>query len=80
MNTCKTCIHWVASHLNEAEWMKECRSPKLMESGDQYRNGFENARDVLIYSYSEGGYFNTGPDFGCVHHQTSPIPTSTESK
>lgn len=24
--------------------------------------------DCLIYSYSEGGGFWVGPEFGCVHH------------
>lgn len=23
--------------------------------------------DSLYYPYSEGGYFNTGPWFGCIH-------------
>jgi hypothetical protein len=26
---------------------------------------------MLIYEYSEGGVFWTGPDFGCVHHQSA---------
>jgi hypothetical protein len=66
MNTCKTCEHWV----KETEWTIAtfggiCVSPKLAEDAD-----YPGVRkdDMLIYSYYEGGYFETGPDFGCVHH------------
>lgn len=78
MPTCKTCIHWVDARLdnfgkpmNAMEWTKECTSPKLIEAGGQFGKGMVAARDLLIYSYYEGGSFNTGPDFGCVHHSTA---------
>lgn len=75
MNTCKTCIYWIdappnqiGKPMNEMEWTKECHCQKIMESGGQFRTDLKGARDVLIYSYSEGGTFHTGPDFGCIHH------------
>jgi hypothetical protein len=74
METCKTCKHWMpysywlpkcsASEAKKAGG--PCQSEKLVEDwGDGY------GADMLIYEYSEGGWFWTGPDFGCVHHQSA---------
>jgi hypothetical protein len=41
-----------------------CRSDKLIEDWGQ-----GHGADMLVYPYSEGGSFWTGPDFGCVHHE-----------
>jgi hypothetical protein len=66
--TCKTCKHW--SPLSESYRDPEvaaggiCRSSKLDE--DQ---GQGHGADMLVYRYSEGGQFWTGPEFGCVHHE-----------
>lgn len=70
MRTCSTCIYWV---LNEnappmRSHMRQCISTKLVESIDSY--GMDG-KDMLIYPYDEGGYFSTGPDFGCVHHRNT---------
>jgi hypothetical protein len=46
-----------------------CGHPKLTEPGSCDRS----ATDELIYSYDECGYFETGPDFGCVHHATGMV-------
>lgn len=67
MNTCKTC-KWhnddidfrVAEHGGGV-----CTCPKLCE---EYRVE-DYASDQLVYSYSEGGSFWTGNDFGCVHYR-----------
>jgi len=67
MNTCKTCEHWKE---DELKWFTPrlghgtCQSDKIAEN-----EGQKQTQDMLIYSYSEGGYFETGPDFGCVHHR-----------
>lgn len=41
-----------------------CKSEKLAESEGQSE---ELRRDMLVYSYSEGGAFWVGENFGCVH-------------
>ena len=43
-----------------------CISTKISEDFGQQK---EEAEDMLIYSYSEGGSFQVGPKFGCVHHE-----------
>ena len=64
MRTCSTCIPW-----NEGQyhWLNEdcmqCTSEKLVEEQA------EGQDDCLVYDYSEGGSFYTGPNFGCIHHE-----------
>ncbi len=73
MNTCKSCKHWDKSQTRGLYTKPDeaagatCVSPKLMENWDEK---FEP--DTLVYSYTEGGSFWVGPDFGCVHHE--PLP------
>jgi hypothetical protein len=43
-----------------------CENPKLTES---YWHKKEEAMDMLIYDYTEGGGFWVGPQFGCIHHK-----------
>lgn len=65
MNTCKTCKHWAKpdSTLPKVMAGGACVSGKIVEDWDgEYKS------DTLVYPYTEGGYFWTGPDFGCVHH------------
>lgn len=41
-----------------------CMSDKLQEEFGQD----DSARDdMLIYAYQEGGYFEVGANFGCIH-------------
>mgnify|MGYP001611991145 FL=1 len=67
METCKTCQLWrpvVGEFYNkEASNGGICKSGKITEEIGGY------APDRLVYPYDEGGYFWTGPDFGCVHHK-----------
>ena len=42
-----------------------CSNTKLTEEYGSTSYG----NDMLVYSYNEGGWFWTGPDFGCVHHK-----------
>ena len=64
MNTCSTCAHWTESYPypDNTGNLKECASDKLKEDCGN------NNEDELVYSYTEGGCFFTGPKFGCVHH------------
>jgi len=69
MNYCETCKHWKFPHreyaLDDAIIGGECTHEKLCE--DWGSNSYKV--DALVYSYSEGGDFWTGPKFGCVHHE-----------
>ena len=51
---CKDC-----KHRNEKGL---CESDKIQED-----YGHEDTTDMLVYPYLEGGYFEVGPKFGCVH-------------
>ncbi len=76
METCKTCKHWIPysdKYPKGPRWIEKergfgglCQSEKLTEDGGQ-----SYGADMLVYEYSEGGEFWTGPDFGCVHHQAA---------
>jgi hypothetical protein len=66
MKTCKTCKHWMPYSDKYPKRRALCKSEKLVEDwGDNY------GADMLVYEYSGGGAFWTGPDFGCVHHQVA---------
>jgi hypothetical protein len=75
VNTCKTCQFWKDSEfldvrgkpMNSHSGMKQCTHPKLSAEWATA----EEAHDMLMYDYSEGGGQNTGPDFGCIHHTSS---------
>ena len=56
MNYCENCI-W---RINE-----KCTNSKIQED---YSFLDEEKEDMMLYSYTEGGYFWVGPKFGCVHH------------
>ena len=63
MNTCDTCEHW------EKSWSAGyCNSDKVRDKR-RTEDIEDSAPDELVYSYSEGGSFWTGPKFGCVHHK-----------
>lgn len=73
MNTCKTCAHWADLEITSPiqtirnyvwnEGNHRCSCPHLKEE-----TGSGTRTDELVYSYEECGWFETGPDFGCVHH------------
>jgi hypothetical protein len=56
MNTCKSCKH--------RDGNGYCTSPKIDED-----YGYDGENDMLVYSYTEGGAFRVGDNFGCVHHE-----------
>lgn len=60
MNTCKTCEHRNASG--------NCECEKLAED---YGFSEEEKKDMLVYSYTEGGGFWVGDNFGCIHHTSN---------
>ena len=72
MDRCKTCEHWApcssdtsfANRKNDEKAGGICRSDKITED-----HWGRHGSDWLVYPYQEGGYFWTGPDFGCVHHE-----------
>lgn len=61
MNHCETCLH-----RND---QGNCKSPKLDEDDHDPSQQRDN---MLLYSYTEGGSFWVGPQFGCVHHTPKP--------
>ena len=66
MGRCKTCAHWTPCEDRSAAENAGgiCRSDKLQEANGPRSHPL----DGLTYPYLEGGYFWTGPEFGCVHH------------
>jgi hypothetical protein len=67
MKTCKTCKHWTEVPAQYyAGFDRECVSQKFTEGSPN-----EGEADCLTYSYYEGGSFHPGPDFGCVHHEST---------
>jgi hypothetical protein len=57
--TCKNCI-W----RNEK---RHCGNDSVIS--ENYNQGKGSADERLIYSYSEGGSFEVGDNFGCVHFE-----------
>jgi hypothetical protein len=67
---CKTCKYWGTGDRSTEPPrgpanLKYCNSEKLDENG--YQKASDITDDMLLYDYTEGGGFGTGPDFGCVH-------------
>ena len=58
IKTCKTCAF--------RDIDGYCQSEKIAESCTQ---SDDESSDMLLYSYSVGGIFWVGENFGCVHHQ-----------
>ena len=64
---CMTCKHWspdldaVGARALGGHCLNET---KLSDGCGKY------LPDGLEYDYSEGGGFWTGPEFGCIHHET----------
>jgi len=70
MNKCKTC-KWHKEDPKSNGWEeqgRDCTCPKIRE--DEGNDSYED--DALVYSYPEGGYFWTGDNFGCIHHEPNP--------
>lgn len=76
MERCRTCKHWVPYltefpnlSFNETDVQNGgyCHnSAKLTED-----HGQGHGADMLVYAYDESGRFWTGPEFGCVHHESA---------
>lgn len=63
MNRCKTCKHWTRMDDGDQPHAGHCDSPKFVYQAPLPVDGLE----YWDYeSYSAG--FQTGEDFGCVHH------------
>lgn len=62
MNTCKTCKWWNGDG-NETQ--KECHCPKIT-----YGVSPESPDGACVIDYEYyNATFETGPDFGCIHHE-----------
>jgi hypothetical protein len=61
---CKTCIYREGT---------QCTNPHIREDNFDDCDGWDAQvkmrQDSLVYSYCEMGWFDVGPDFGCVHHK-----------
>ena len=70
MPRCKTCRWWGRDGSdNPRKRARECGNhSKIGEPSD-----VKGKTDTLTYSYDEGGRFWTGPEFGCVHHETMEV-------
>lgn len=79
MNTCKTCKWWThyegVTSLSEAGFNR-CANPSLSRQDRSWKTG-QLASDNLeiVTGNPTRGYICTGPDFGCIHHE-SKIPAS----
>jgi hypothetical protein len=70
MGHCVTCIYWNLTMVPPTrryavfQGYGVCESRKFVENAAAKRE-----MDELVYPYDEGGFFITGPNFGCVHHK-----------
>lgn len=60
---CKDCKHRSKRRI--------CENENAM--GEDYGQGFGDKDDRLIYPYLEGGYFEVGDNFGCVHFEEKAV-------
>lgn len=58
---CKDCVFRVIDKYGS----RTCKNLHLHEAGD--RDKLIDKEDSLQYSYNEGGWFEVGDNFGCVH-------------
>ena len=66
MKTCKTCKWWGSYHI---EGIGQCTA---VVEYDMWTPSGEGRKIVPAYfgvSSDEGAVVETGPDFGCVHHE-----------
>jgi hypothetical protein len=64
---CKDCKFRVPLGNKTYPNLHQCISPKLTEDYGVY----DKKGDMLIYPYIEGGWFEVGEKFGCVHFKKS---------
>jgi len=63
IGTCKDCA--LRNH------KKICQSPYLTEY--LYRDDDIDKDSCLFYSYDEGGWFEVGDNFGCIHFKEKSL-------
>lgn len=75
MSTCETCRFWQADFLEENStsiWnvagFRVCKCPALNQ--DFWNEGKEAGSGVCYLSMDAPVEFLTGPEFGCVHHES----------
>lgn len=77
MNTCKTCKHWHS----ERWWRGSCDYIGKHPSQENIEANTEYSAQFSAFVPFEGGekvVFDTGPDFGCVHHACSHVGQKLE--
>lgn len=62
MGTCKTCKWWNPNNWGNANTHKLCGHPKNVNSNNT--KVFPEDGTVVV-----GYQWETGPDFGCIHHE-----------
>lgn len=65
-NTCATCCLWVRA---QNERFGDCLSPKFFQGYLGKAQLLTLSLDSVVVENDEGWAFQTGPEFGCVHHQ-----------
>ena len=64
---CKDCV-WREERL---KGNMVCENPHLTEY--LYRDDSVSKEDCLFYSYDEGGWFEPGDNFGCIHFKEKSL-------
>ena len=74
---CDTCQHWGTSEAQgwhsaaNLEGRKFCGCPKITDG--QVWNEFQPDMASAVDCEDYHAFLQTGPKFGCVHHQTKPV-------
>ena len=65
--TCKTCKH--RGRKSDGILIADPRVCMFTKIGEDWGQMDETKDDCLKYSYTEGGSFDVGDNFGCIHHE-----------
>lgn len=65
MKKCNSCIFWEKDPKSIGP-LGQCENPQF---SDMLHEGIDQD-NAVIYSFAEGGSFNTGKNFGCIHHKS----------
>lgn len=80
MNTCSSCIwwqeypnrQWMTPELTDAETTtRTCKNPRLNAELSEYGKLLDDAGAAPTASDDHGISFETGRNFGCIHHTES---------
>lgn len=77
MNTCRTCKHWTDAPQLPEHVPASNRICYRLNLGD-VGNDFTLRTARVVHADTDSGYFSTGADFGCLHHENL-LPTGNIS-